>query len=228
MKRIYILLLMTFMLCGCDTKKTNDELTINKDVIEKEENKIIEPEVIYQDNNPIKLSLYVDDNGALKKADFDYHTPWVLKKDIVVFDVVLSEDEHIDSNYFQDIWQDYAEKYDNINYKVAWYINFTLKDGTKYEKIISNPRDVQEFYDYLEIYLYDSYHQQKGVWYSHLLEEEMNDETIITSMKLTAGSKFEEIVTPIEVMTFTYDTPDDINNNFYRGNSKYLVNVYND
>ena len=77
--------------------------------------------------------------------------------------------------------------------------------------------------------MYDSANVAKDIWYSHLLEEEMTDSTIMTSMKLTAGSKYEEIKEPIMVTGFTYDSEDDFDDNgFYRGNSKYLVNVYDD
>ena len=47
-------------------------------------------------------------------------------------------------------------------------------------------------------------------------------------MKLTAGSKYEQINSPIEVMAYTYDADDFDENGFYKGNSKIIVKVYND
>ena len=56
----------------------------------------------------------------------------------------------------------------------------------------------------------------------------MQDDTIITSMKLTAGSKFQDILEPITVMAFTYQDDNDFDTNgYYRGNSKKIVKVYN-
>ena len=226
MKKICMMLLM-FLLSGCSFE-------LQKELPNKEENnnKQIEENIIeYVDNNPVVLSLYVDNAfGGLDKVKDEFHESWRLKRDIVVFGAVFSEEETIESDYFQNIWLNNAKKYENYEkYKIGWYVDFTLEDGTEYEQIILSPKDVEKFYDYLEIYLYDSANVPIGVWYSHLLEEQMTDKTIMTSMKLTAGSKFESINSPIVVKVFTYDDTEDFDEKgYYRGNSQYLVKVYND
>ncbi len=51
---------------------------------------------------------------------------------------------------------------------------------------IRSPKDIVHT-EYLEVYLYDSIHHKPGEWYSHLLENQMKEETLITSFKLTPG-----------------------------------------
>ena len=227
MKKVLFVVIL-LLLSGCDLKI---EKSTNKNILYNDEPNIVENVDEYIDENPVKVSLYVDNAfGGLDKVKDEFHEQWRLKRDIVVFGAVFSEEDTLASDYFQNIWRNNAAKYDNYEkYKIGWYIDFTLEDGTEYEQMIFSPKDVEEFYDYLEIYLYDSANVPIGVWYSHLLEEQMTDTTIMTSMKLTAGSKFSSINSPIIVKVFTYDDAEDFSENgYYRGNSQYLVKVYND
>lgn len=225
MKKIVLLCISILFLCGCDLIERIEQVPVENMIFDKGE----DDKPRYKDENPVKLSLYADNAfGVLGKAETDFHQKWIKKKDIVVFNILLTDEDDITGDYFQDIWKKYADNY-TTSYKVGWYVSFELTDGTKFEKVVNSPKDVEDFYDYLEIYLYDSANVAKDVWYSHLLEKDMTDQTIMTSMKLTAGSKYEEINGPIKVMGFTFDSEDDFDENgLYRGNSKYIVNVYDD
>ena len=227
MKKVLLLCLCVLFLSGCDFKLIEriEQVPVENLIFDKNVND--KPK--YKDENPVIVSLYADKAfGVMGKVEPDFHEKWVKKKDIVVFNILLTDEDDITGDYFQDIWKKYADNY-STSYKVRWYVSFELNDGTKYEKIVNSPKDVEDFYDYLEIYLYDSANVAKDVWYSHLLEKDMTDQTIMTSMKLTAGSKYEEIKGPIKIMGFTYDTDDDFDDaGSYRGNSKYIVNVYDD
>ena len=64
------------------------------------------------------------------------------------------------------------------------------------KKTILRPKDTEEFYDYLEVYLYDDYHRTGG-WYSHTTDSEFNDNTLLTSIKLTAGKNVSEITSSV-------------------------------
>lgn len=226
MKKI-ILICLLFVICGCDYEyKTynSKDMIFNKTSSEKEK----EPK--YIDENPVKISLYVDNSsGGLDIVKDAFIDTWRLKRDIVVFGSLFDTKEVIESDYFQNIWKNSASQYENYNkYKTGWHVNFKLKDGTVFDQMIFKPSDVDYFYDYLEIYLYDSANQPIGVWYSHLLDSQMKDETIMTSMKLTAGSLYEEIDGEINVSVFTYDGQDDFfEDGKYRGNSMSTVKVYN-
>lgn len=230
MKKIIILLIFPILLTGCieENKKNVNIITTNEEEPEAPEIPSV-PE--YVDENPVEISLYIDaPSGGMQKSESEYHTSWIMKNDIVVFGSLFCNDDSMPSDHYQNLWANCASKYeDSTKYKVGWELKFTLKDGTSIDQMIYKPSDVSYFYDYLEIYLYDSANAKIGAWYSHLLDEEMTESTIMTSMKLTAGSKFEEIASPIEVTVFTYDTEDDFTESgHYRGKSSYKVTVYND
>lgn len=227
----WILPLCLLLLCGCENKEENKVVINTTPEIKIEEVEEIPEEPKYVDTNPIKINMYVenDNDGKLYKVTNEYKNTWIKKKDIVVFASLYSEEDTHEGFYFQDIWYGAAEKYDTFkNYKTGWQVSFDLEDGTKINQIIYKPSDVEYFYDYLEIYLYDSANAPKDTWYSHLLDSQLTDNTIFTSMKLTAGSKYESITTPIHVMAFTYDGDDFDENGNYIGNSYTKVDVIND
>ncbi|MBE6148904.1 MAG: hypothetical protein E7167_05435 [Firmicutes bacterium] len=224
----YILIIVVFILCGCEFSLNRTD--VNELIFNQEDEKE-ELSISYEDENPVKISLYVDNtSGGLDKVTDEFRETWRLKRDIVVFGSVFSDEEELASDYFQNIWKNNAQNYENFQkYKTGWHVSFQLLDGTIYDQMIFNPIDVTDFYDYLELYLYDSANQPIGKWYSHLTEEDMKDDTVMTSLKLTAGSKFEQIASEITVSVFTYDSEDDFDvNGKYRGNSMSTVKVYND
>lgn len=210
----FLLLLLIPLLCGCNIKKEKE--------VEKKEEVIIETKEIIED--PVNLSLYVDNSfGGLDKVS-KMNERWVQKKDIAVFGAIFSDEDTLEPDYFQNTWKKYVVG--NEKYKLGWHVKFSLEDGTTFDKTILDPNDVSEFYDYLEIYLYDSAHPEIGVWYSHL--EQIEEDTIITSMKLTSGEKFNMINSPIEVKVFAYENIEEINDILLSENKVSTCLVYND
>ena len=55
--------------------------------------------------------------------------------------------------------------------------------------------------------MYDDVHVTPGVWYTHLEDKDMKEDTIITSIKLTSGSRIAE-VGDIVLTAFIYDGAD--------------------
>lgn len=180
----------------------------------------------YTDNNPIKVGLYkYYGRNNNRKLITEYTNNWTYHQDISSFEVFYTNELEITGNYIQDTFPEYANNYTNIdNYKIGYIISFMTNDN-EINKTIISPKDTEEFFDYLEIYLYDDYHIQKGVWYSHTTEEQFNEETLLTSIKLTAGKNISEITSDIKVTVFTYDYDDFDEFNNYRGNSKYTIVV---
>ena len=70
---------------------------------------------------------------------------------------------------------------------------------------IKGPEDTEQNKDLIEVYLYDDVHVD-GNWYSHLETSNMTNETIITSIKLTATAK-QELIEKVILTTYLY-TPD--------------------
>lgn len=214
--KIIIIILIMFSLSSCKKEET---LIISNNTTSKEIETVNEVEQ-YVDNNPLNISLYLESNTGFNKLNDDISKSWIPKKDIIVLCAFYTNDEFINLDFYQNIWKYYANTIDNVNnYKIGWEISFETNEG-KIHKTLNMPKDAIDFYDYLEIYLYDSLNQELGAWYSHLLDEQVNEKTLITTLKLTCGSKCSEIISDIYIKVFTYDDNEDFNESgFYRGKS---------
>ena len=114
-------------------------------------------------------------------------------------------------------------KYTDIdNYKIGYNIKFILNDGTSLDNTFLKP-DIFYFAKYFYVYFYDDIHQKDGTMYSHL--EEVNDNTLMTSIKLYAVDGIDD-VKDIILTAFTYDDEDDFDDNGnYRGSSSYTIEI---
>ena len=224
MKKILIVFVL-LLCCGCSfiNNKPNEEHKEKQEKIIEEET---EEELLYVDNNNTPIGLY-ERNGSNLKLLSEFNTKVQIKKDIKTFQAFPSRELQI--NYSGKKYADfYYENWNAVNpdnkYKVGFNLSYTLNDGTVVSQNILGPSTTQTNYDYIETYLYDAYKHRNDSFYSHIEEREYNDETLITSIKLTAGSKFNNIKSKITLTVFTYDEDDfDEQTNNYRGNSKYSV-----
>jgi len=194
---------------------------------QKVNNNDITPETgKYIDNNPIKLGLYKY-HGRYTDRELitEFSAPWQYHTDISSFEVYFTNESTIPgSNQIEQI-DTYKTNYENIeNYRIGYIINF-LTNEKEIHKTILSPKDSEDFFEYLEIYLYDDYHRTPGVWYSHTTEEEFNENTLLTSIKLTAGVNVSQIISDITLTAFTYDSNDFDNYGNYKGISKYTIIV---
>lgn len=233
MKKILIILIICFIPIGIftyinfdnnNTTNNNDkDVTIKKDNIKSDLTEELEK---YKDENPIKLGLYkYYGRGKNRELIKKYSNNWTYHNDISSFEVFYTNEESINGNYLQDTFKEYLNTYTNIeNYKIGYIISFITING-EINKTILSPKDTEEFFNYLEVYLYDDYHREKGVWYSHTTQEEYNDETLLTSIKLTAGKNISEIISDISLTAFTYDYDDFDDYGNYKGISKYTIIV---
>ena len=218
MKKI-ILLLIILLLVGCTNKEVKKEgKEDNKKEVVVEENK-------YIDDNLIKLGLFLYDNNYHNKHVLEdtYYTTFTSGTDIGSFEVFLTSDKEVDGTSFKDVWNKYYNNYENIdNYKVGFNIKFMTSDGMDYSSNILEP-DIFKYSDYFYIYLYDDINQKDGAFYSHL--ESMNDNTMITSIKLFAVDGIDRVENII-LSAFTYDSEDDFDEDGnYRGNSLYVIRI---
>ena len=160
--------------------------------------------------DPDTVGIYIPagDGTAARKRITEFVAPRTAKTDIDCFEILASREERLEGASFAAIWNDAWDDYPNTeNAKIGFRITFTLSSGEKISKQLLKPSDSAEFYDYLEIYLYDDIHQTPGVWYTHLEDADMGSETIISSIKLTSGSRIDE-VGDITLTAFIYDGDD--------------------
>lgn len=147
-----------------------------------------------------------------KKSEFS--APWVRGTDISSFEVFACEDGEITfkTAYFDDaFWEKWNAHEGKDGCKIGYSVDFDLKSGEHIHKVLLKAGDELDYRPYLENYLYDDVHQAKGAWYSHLLPEEMNENTLITSIKFTPGEKIDEVGDEIHATVFVYNSEDDFN-----------------
>ena len=218
----YFIFLLCLLVFGCEKNEVNTTSTTTNTTTTT-----TTTAVQYVDDNPIKLGLYKYTNSSTNRTLYtDYETVYNTETDIGSYEVFFTNDSSISGNTFQNLWMDYFKKYGNIDkYKIGYNISFSTTDGNSYDKTILKPDDAMEFYQYLQIYLYDDVHQVPGQWYSHVEEKDITDETIFTSIKLTNSWNAHLIGNEITLTVFTYDSDDFDSNGKYRGNSFYTIKI---
>ena len=211
-RKFNILTLMIILLLnGCHKQE-------NIDVITSEKNEDIVEEV-YIDDNPITIGIYDNDINLVK----EYNLIKESRRE-KVFSFYYTNEENVGSNRYKENWHKFYSNYTDIDdYKIGFHFSFYVGD-TKIEKTILNPYTFA-FEPYFYIYIYDDINQLDNTFYSHLEDADVNENTIFSSIKIFLMEP-EEITSPIKFTVFTYNGLEDFDeNNNYRGNSKYEINI---
>lgn len=213
MKKFLLILILLFSF-GC--KKEEPIIIENKEEKKEEEQVIQEP--VYVDTNPIKVGLYKND-----KLVHEYKSKFKDKMDIATFNIVFTNVENLGSTNIKTNWTKYYNQYENISeYKIGFLIEMEA-NGEKLENLILDPSNQHKLHPYLYAYLYDGIHA-KGK-YTHITMETLKENTIYSSIKLYLHQKTKEISSPIKLTVFTYKDENDFEDNHYRGNSFYTINI---
>lgn len=160
--------------------------------------------------SPDTVGIYIPAaNGtAARKHITEFKSVRTAKKDIDCFEILATQVALAEGSSFKSIWNTAWDSHENVtNAKIGFHISFTLTNGETVSKQLLKPSDSASFYDYLEIYMYDDVHVAPGVWYTHLEDKGIKEETIITSIKLTSGSKIAQ-VGDISLTAFIYNGDD--------------------
>ncbi len=120
---------------------------------------------------------------------------FIPEKDIACLGFMpISSERDKSDHYIESYNKAYAEFPQLSDYKIGYKIDYSVNSGESKSILISSPKDsFSAASGYFEIWIYDDYHQTLGVWYSHLTESTFNDDSIITSVKLTAKSDISDI-----------------------------------
>ncbi|MBR6675808.1 MAG: hypothetical protein IKL24_00565 [Clostridia bacterium] len=221
MKRLIILLFAVSLILSSCLKPVGSDLdSITSDLVttpgsteEKTTDTVADDTEITPDNEkedetatslPCLVGLYdeLGAPGAYTRLS-EWNEPWIAGKDIAVFDIIPSAEETLNNSSFQALWIAESNKISNNSFvKPYLLLEYSLKDGTKESVIITSWREAEDVISkgYIEVYLYDDIHQD-GDWYSHLTEADTNDETVISSVKLTAGKNI-SLVESIVISAF--------------------------
>ena len=222
MKKILIITCLLLTLTSCSYKTQ----PINKKDNKKNITSNVKEEIkdTYIDNNPITLGIYMYTNSSTPRYKTnEYKNNWKLNVDICSLEIFYTNEDKIPGTNFKNLWNNYYQNYTDINsYKIGYLIEFNTANEGKIKKYIKSPQDTDSIYKYIQIYLYDDIHQDGG-WYSHITENEYNNDSILTSIKLTGSTYIDEITSDISLTAFTYDDDDFDENGEYRGISKQTV-----
>ena len=217
MKKLLLVLIVLLIVCGCTKKEEVKE----KPKEEKKE-EVIEKDT-YKDENKTPIGFYKVQGNTLTKLTKINVTP-VVEQDMGVFQIYPSNEDNltIDKGFglaFYDEWN----KYNNI--KLGFNIKFSLADGRNISYNIFSPENTFDQWEYLMTYLYDDYNNFGKGFYSHIEKEQFTENTLMTSIKIQSSYSVDQINSKISLTVFTYDTEDDFDNNEYRGNSSYTMDI---
>ena len=225
MKKYVLIIICLLLLTGCESKEKKENTLLKNSSVSNDESTNTEKKDEYIDNNPIKLGIYMYYNSYTNRKKInEYSTNWSLNVDLCSLEIFYTNEDSIPSNNIKNLWMTYKDKYNNIDdYKIGYNLEFDTKNEGHINKNILNPSDAWDVYNYLQVYLYDDVHQSDGAWYSHVTEEEYNDSSILTSIKLTGSTIVDEITSDITLTAFTYDKDDFDEKGNYRGISKEKI-----
>lgn len=159
----------------------------------------------------------------------DFKDDQSLGRDLCVFAVFPSQEKELSGQYFKYIWEDAIKANPEAEkMKIGYFFEYMTPEG-KYAETILRPSDISEdFWDYIEVYIYDDVNQDVTAWHSHLLDNQITDETLVTSFKITAGAKIAD-VSEMRLTAFLYspDKADSIDMS-YIARHGYTVNISSD
>ncbi len=219
-------LAITFSMVGCVARIEKEKSISLKDEIKKETQKSTEKETektteeatqepttakVGNANPTEHINFYKNDRAVGARIKKDAYTgPFKKAVDIASFDVFTTNEEKLLSGYFKAVWDTY---WTGNDFKIGYHISFNTSDGKSFNKNILSPKDTEEMFEYVEVYLYDDTIRARGEWYSHLLEQEMTKTTIMSSIKLHGGAKADMLMDTITLTVFMYKDSNDFDDN---------------
>ena len=216
MKRVFIGFCVLFMfLSACRMNRQADAILYSPTKrIQASPTAVPEPTIVPDDGSgPNVIGLYVKDKekGVRRLVEDTFVSVWQEQQDIECFEVFAAREAEISLGRYQSVWPMYWGVFPNAAaYKVGYSLELYFTDGIVQSCLIKGPADTKFFWDFVEIYLYDDVHQKEGVRYSHLTEEDMEEDTLCTSIKLTPGSEIHQVAS-MKLTAFTYGSESDFN-----------------
>jgi hypothetical protein len=189
-----------------------------------------EPTVVPDDGSgPNVIGLYVKDreNGVRRLVRGSFISSWQEQQDIECFEAFASQSDTVSLGRYQTVWEPYWEVFsDSSSYKVGYELKLIYKSGEEDSRMILGPEDTHQFWNCVEVYIYDDVNQPEGQWYSHLTEGDMQENTLCSSIKLTPGADIDQ-VEAMKLTVFTYRSQADFNsdNGSYLGFNSYSIDI---
>ena len=203
-----------------NNQKTEIDTKVNEEIIDSKPT--------YIDTNPVKIGIYIQ-NGNIKSLVTDeYYCNWSPEAIMGLFYVIPTTEPNISTTSFSELWKNYINEYPNPDkYRIGYNIKFTLSTGEVIDRTILNPDNAYYMFPKVMVFLYDDVNLVPGKRYYHITNDEMSNTTICSSIKLVGDIETKNIISPIELTAFCFDSTDDFdeNTNKYRGNSSYTITI---
>ena len=220
MKKILLsIILIMILLTGCEKKETPQE-------IEKPKEEPV-PEIVYKDENTTPIGIYRLNGNTLTRLDRIDATLNV-EEDVGTFQIFPSNEEtvYLQEGFatdFYNTWQSYKQ---DKPLKIGFNIEFKKQDGEVIKYNILDPSHTFDQWEYFMNYLYDDYANRGKGFYSHIENDEYNENTLFTAFKMQSSYQCSEIASKVLLTVFTYDSDDDFrDDSFYRGNSQATLTI---
>ena len=216
LKRIVIfglcITLMAFTGCSKDFSEGPDAKPITERVTDAA------LDVPEQETAQFPLGLYINMGTGTRNLQTEVKTDFKTGHDLVVLSAFAANEVTIPGSTFGPVWSSYWDAVPELaGYKIGYCLSYNIAGADPVVQMIYSPKDTEVNREYLETYIYDDVNQCG--WYSHLLESDMTEETVITSVKLTCGAKVSE-VSEVKLEAFLYRAGDTENRS-----SSYTVTV---
>jgi len=157
--------------------------------------------------NVDKINFYLYENGVRTLVN-GYKGPFTKGIDLVEYQIWPCDEAVLPGTYFKTLWEGFWYKYENADdYRIGFYITFDVTENGETKTIskrILEPKDTESYFDYIQTWMYDDTHKAEGQWYSHVTNEEMNDEVKLTAIKFTGGDKVDSVNGLITLTAFYY------------------------
>ncbi len=198
----FLLVIFTLLLCSCRPTSADADTSANASVDTTVSSNDTADSTVDSDSTesvPCFVGFYDDleGNGVYTRLD-EWKVPWIVKEDIAVFDVIPSDKDVLNGSSYKDLWISESEKVSNSGLVEPYFnISYTLVDGTVKTSFISDYTDAEAITaeGYIEIYLYDDIHQEEDAWYYHLTDVTTTENSVISSIKITAGNYINDVNT---------------------------------
>lgn len=215
-KKIIVIFIILILCSGC----------VKKEERKKEKKKVnVEYIEYYKDLNNTPISFYTVNGNHLDKLT-KINKNLISMEDIDIFQIYPSnlDTVNLSSSFGNSFYNEWINYNTNNNLKIGFNIKFSTSDED-FSYNILNPSNCMEKWEYLLSYLYDDYANRGKNFYSHIEENEYNENTLFTSIKLQSGGECFKIKDKLLLTVFTYDSDDDFIDGEYRGNSSSTLTI---
>ena len=238
-----VLVLLAAIAAGCagaGSRKEAATETVSQEMVSETTSPVTQEAPEIENEKPVRLYEmdYSADTARLVK---DYYTDWDPDHDIAVFGAFNTDESEIYFNTEKEAHLRYWNSVETAaDYKIGYEISFEVggekrvitilgpEDVEKSDDLFMGDVDTEEVTGYLGVWLYDDVNQEDGAWYSHILPEEVDEDTLLTSVKLRATPKSKEIENVI-LKAFSYSSALEFNEaKQYNNNYGYEIRILND